>query len=59
VIADAAGTPHRWRKELAHKILSLQRTDGSWINERSPHWFEGNPVLATSYAILVLDVCSG
>ena len=59
VIADSAGTPHRWREELARKILSLQRTDGSWINERSPRWFEGNPVLATSYAILVLNVCSG
>jgi squalene-hopene/tetraprenyl-beta-curcumene cyclase len=58
IITDGAGVDHDWRKELTAKILSLQRTDGSWINERSPRWFEGNPVLATSYALLVLDVCS-
>jgi len=57
-ITDARGTPHPWKKELARKILSLQRVDGSWINERSPRWFEGNPVLATSYALLVLDICA-
>lgn len=58
VINDSRGTPHPWKKELARKILSLQRVNGSWINERSPRWFEGNPVLATSYALLVLDICA-
>ncbi len=58
IITDSRGTPHPWKKELAQKILSIQRIDGSWINERSPRWFEGNPVLATSYALLVLDICA-
>ena len=57
-ITDSRGESHPWKRELAQKILSIQRVDGSWINERSPRWFEGNPVLATSYALLVLDICA-
>jgi squalene-hopene/tetraprenyl-beta-curcumene cyclase len=57
-ISDAAGTPRPWRQELRDRLLSMQRIDGSWINERSPRWFEGNPVLATSYALLALDICA-
>lgn len=57
VITDSKGKKHPWRKELREKILRIQREDGSWVNERSPRWFEGNPVLATSYALLTLDVC--
>jgi squalene-hopene/tetraprenyl-beta-curcumene cyclase len=56
-ITDSRGATHNWRIEMRNKILSIQRVDGSWINEGSPRWFEGNPVLATSYALLVLDVC--
>lgn len=52
------GASHDWRRELKEKLLSLQREDGSWINQRAPRWFEGNPVLATSYALLVLDLCA-
>lgn len=46
-----------WRSDLERKMLELQRVDGSWLNHRSPRWFEGNPVLATAYGLLVLDVC--
>ena len=28
--------------------------DGSWVNHNAPRWWEGNPVLATSYALLTL-----
>jgi len=49
---------HRWREELRNKLLSIQRVDGSWLNNRAPRWFEGNPVLATAYALLVLDECA-
>lgn len=50
------GKTHSWRAEMRAKILALQREDGSWVNHRAPRWFEGNPVLATSYALLVLDL---
>ena len=50
------GNEHPWRRELGAKMLTLQREDGSWVNHRAPRWFEGNPVLATAYALLVLDL---
>jgi len=53
-IVDGAGVSHAWRTELAGRMVVMQRQDGSWINENSAKWFEGNPVLATSYAMLTL-----
>jgi squalene-hopene/tetraprenyl-beta-curcumene cyclase len=57
-LVDAAGTSHLWRRELCGRLLAMQRGDGSWINENSPRWWEGNPVLATAYAMLTLDAAS-
>lgn len=55
VVTDARGTPHPWRAELAGRLLAMQSPlDGSWVNENAPRWWEGNPVLATSYALLTL-----
>jgi len=54
-IVDADGVAHAWRSELAGRLVSLQRPDGSWVNENSPRWWEGNPVLATAYAMITLD----
>jgi squalene-hopene/tetraprenyl-beta-curcumene cyclase len=55
-VVDAAGVSHPWRKELAGRLVSMQRkTDGSWTNENSPRWWEGNPTLATSYALVTLS----
>jgi squalene-hopene/tetraprenyl-beta-curcumene cyclase len=53
-IEDGTGFPHRWRVELCEKLMSLQRTDGSWINE-ADRWYEGNPHLVTAYAILSMQ----
>lgn len=50
------GTRVDWRKELAAKIVSLQRPDGSWANTNNRFW-ENDPVLATSFAILTLQLC--
>lgn len=52
---NAAGTEVRWRADLAGRLLAMQRPDGSWVNENSPRWWEGNPVLATAYAVLALE----
>lgn len=55
-ITDAAGKAHSWRGELCGRIVAMQsKIDGSWINQNSPRWWEGNPILATSYAIMTLD----
>ena len=53
-IIDAKGVSHDWYQELAEKLIEVQKTDGSWVNENS-RWMEALPVLATSYAILSLD----
>ena len=47
---------HEWKKELAAKIVSLQRPDGSWCNDNNRFW-EGDPVLCTSFALLCLEIC--
>jgi squalene-hopene/tetraprenyl-beta-curcumene cyclase len=55
-ITDPDGTAHPWRTQLCGRLLSLQNPeDGSWLNTNSPRWWEGNPLLATSYALLSLD----
>ncbi len=43
-----------WRAELAARLVATQREDGSWVNESSERWMEGDPVLATSYALNAL-----
>ncbi len=55
-IEDTAGQRHRWRDDLATKLLSVQRDDGSWINTESPRWWEGNPHLVTAWAVIALNL---
>jgi squalene-hopene/tetraprenyl-beta-curcumene cyclase len=54
-IVDASGKANPWRKQLCGRLVAMQRKDGSWINENSPRWWEGNPMLATAWAVLSLD----
>ena len=54
-ITTTDGVVHIWRHELRAVILEMQRPGGDWVNERSPRWWEGNPALATAYALLALD----
>jgi squalene-hopene/tetraprenyl-beta-curcumene cyclase len=56
VLVDSAGKSHDWRNELAAKLASLQKDDGSWINSNN-RWYEGDPNLVTSYALLALSYC--
>lgn len=44
-----------WRKELALRLMKLQKPDGSWVNEAS-RWKENNPALVTSYGTLTLEI---
>ena len=47
---------HNWKKELSAKVMSLQKPDGSWANDNNRFW-EADPVLCTSFALLVLGLC--
>ncbi len=50
------GGKHAWRAELCGRLVAMQsKADGSWLNANSPRWYEGNPVLATAYALLSLE----
>lgn len=50
----ADGTEADWRKDLAAKLLSSQRENGSWVNDNG-RWMESNPVLVTSYTVMALE----
>lgn len=53
---DNMGKSHDWRKELAESLFKLQQENGSWLN-KSDRWFEGNPDLATAFALMSLKYC--
>ena len=50
----AAG-PADWKKDLAVRLFNLQKNDGSWTNDESKRWMEGDPALVTAYALLALE----
>jgi squalene-hopene/tetraprenyl-beta-curcumene cyclase len=54
-VVDGQGRAHAWRSELCGRLCAMQRQDGSWVNANAPRWYEGNPVLATAYAMTALD----
>lgn len=58
-VVDEQGTAHDWRKELSAKLIAIQKADGSWVNDKSERWYEGNPALATPYALIALEACTG
>jgi squalene-hopene/tetraprenyl-beta-curcumene cyclase len=49
------GRKVNWRKDLALKLINLQNKDGFWVNENN-RWWEKDPVLASSYTIIALDI---
>ncbi len=50
----ADGRKVNWQKELALKLIDLQKPDGSWQND-SGRWMEKDPVLVTCYSVLALE----
>lgn len=55
-LAAEDGRVIAWKTELAKKLVALQREDGSWANESNRFW-EADPVLCTSFAMLALELC--
>lgn len=51
----ADGRKVAWRNELALRLLNLQQRDGSWHNDNA-RWWEKDPALVTSYALLALEI---
>lgn len=55
-LATSDGRTVFWKRELAAKLLSLQKPDGSWANDNNRFW-EADPVLCTSFAMICLELC--
>jgi squalene-hopene/tetraprenyl-beta-curcumene cyclase len=57
--ADAKGKKHHWKRELFDALAKRQQADGSWRNGTDKTFGEGDPNLATAFAILSLSYCYG
>lgn len=55
-VIDAKGQSHDWRKELADQLIMQQKDSGAWLNEND-RWYESNPDLGTSFALMALKYC--
>jgi squalene-hopene/tetraprenyl-beta-curcumene cyclase len=53
-LEDASGRKIDWARELSLKLINLQNSDGSWVNDTA-RWMEKDPVLVTSYCLLALE----
>lgn len=53
-IVDEKGARHNWREDLIRKVVSLQRPDGSWINDRD-RWLEGDANYITGLTVQTLQ----
>ena len=49
------GKKANWREDVAKKLINLQNKDGYWQNENG-RWFEKDPVLATAYSLIALEL---
>jgi squalene-hopene/tetraprenyl-beta-curcumene cyclase len=51
----ANGQQIDWRRDVAMKLINLQKADGSWTNENG-RWWEHDPALVTSYSLMSLEI---
>ncbi len=54
IIMDDKAERHKWREDLIRKVVSLQRPDGSWINDHD-RWLEGDPNYVTGLTVQTLQ----
>lgn len=55
-LEDAQGVKHDWRRDLTEELARRQQENGSWVNTNR-QWMEGDPNLATAFALLALTYC--
>ena len=49
------GKTINWRRELAAKLLNLQKSNGTWENDNA-RWWEKETPLVTAYSIIALEL---
>jgi squalene-hopene/tetraprenyl-beta-curcumene cyclase len=52
---DGKGQKRNWKSELAAKLVSLQKPDGTWSNPDSNAWWEDKPQLVTAWSVIALE----
>jgi squalene-hopene/tetraprenyl-beta-curcumene cyclase len=53
-ISDSKGVAHNWREDLAKKLISLQTTDGSWVNSDARE-MQNNKTLVTAFTLMAIE----
>jgi squalene-hopene/tetraprenyl-beta-curcumene cyclase len=54
-LPTANGQTVDWRRDVAMKLINLQKADGSWANANG-RWWEHDPALVTSYSLMSLEM---
>ena len=54
VIGTDSNGLHNWRKEILEQLMTLQHSDGFWVNENA-RWWENQKVLVTAYTIIAIE----
>lgn len=49
------GKKINWRKDVAMRLINLQKADGSWTNDNG-RWWEKDPAIVTAYAVMSLEI---
>ncbi len=47
-----------WKEQLVRRLVTIQKPDGSWVNDDNQFW-EANPALVTSYVALAIESLLG
>lgn len=50
------GRKINWRREVAMKLINLQKPDGSWLNDQAARWWEKETALVTAYSVIALEI---
>lgn len=53
-LTDSKGRSHPWREELSRKLISLQHSEGFWVNPVKDEW-QDNKVLVTSFVLSTIE----
>ncbi|MEK7264263.1 MAG: hypothetical protein AAB071_07125, partial [Bacteroidota bacterium] len=58
VIGRDSSSLHNWRKDILERLISLQSSEGFWVNENA-RWWENQKVLVTAYTIIAMEYALG
>jgi squalene-hopene/tetraprenyl-beta-curcumene cyclase len=52
-IVDSKGVKHRWREDVIHKLVSVQKEEGYWTSEDGQYWHNVKD-LVTAYGCIAM-----